>query len=40
VPEVVRMHPKVTLGRQGEQLAAEYLTSARDFTIEHLGGVG
>jgi putative endonuclease len=24
-PEVVRMHPKDVLGRQGEQLAAEYL---------------
>jgi putative endonuclease len=25
VPEVVRVHPKDALGRQGEQLAAEYL---------------
>jgi putative endonuclease len=28
VPEVVRMHPKDALGRQGEQLAAEYLKKA------------
>jgi putative endonuclease len=28
VPEVVRMHPKDALGRQGEQLAAEYLQDA------------
>jgi len=40
VPEVVRMHPKDALRRQGEQLAAEYLTSVGHFTIEHLGGVG
>jgi putative endonuclease len=28
VPEVVRVHPKDVLGRQGEQLAAEYLEQA------------
>ena len=27
-PEVVRVHPKDVLGRQGEQLAAEYLEQA------------
>jgi hypothetical protein len=40
VPEVVRMHPKDALNRQGEQLAACCLTSAGNFTIEHLRGVG
>jgi putative endonuclease len=28
VPEVVRVHPKDALGRQGEQLAAEFLQAA------------
>ena len=28
MPEVVRMHPKDALGRQGEQFAAEYLMNA------------
>jgi putative endonuclease len=28
VPEVVRVHPKDALGRQGEQLAAEFLETA------------
>jgi putative endonuclease len=28
MPEVVRMHPKDALGRQGEQLAVEYLKKA------------